>query len=70
LSYTAGFDGTSSDLELAVRRSVARSYKQRANIGQKSKSLAGGAGTESFDWDILPEDMETIMYYKRRAVVP
>jgi hypothetical protein len=70
ISYTAGFAGTPLDLELCARRTVAKNYKQRAHIGNKSTSLAGGAGTQVFDWDMLPEDWSVLLYYKRSASVP
>lgn len=70
VAYTAGFAAPPLDLEFAARRTVAKNYKQRAHIGEKSVSLAGGAGTQSFDWDVLAEDWQTILYYKRSAAVP
>lgn len=70
ISYTGGFNGTPPDLEFAVRRTVAKNYKQRPFIGLKSETAPAGGGTTSYDWSILAEDMETIMYYRRRAVVP
>jgi hypothetical protein len=67
--YQAGFTSTPYDLELACRRVVAKNYKTRQWIGQKSQALAQGAGTVSYrDFDIEPEDEKIIVNYTQLAL--
>jgi hypothetical protein len=63
ISYTVA--GTPFDLQQMSTHVVALTYKQRNAIGQKSQSMAQGAGTISYDWSIDEKDYAVIMNYKR-----
>lgn len=66
--YTAGFNGTPEDLELAARKIVALNYKRTGWIGQKSQAMAQGAGTVTYGtWEMDDQDRATLRYYKRRV---
>ena len=68
VQYTAGFSALPFDLEMMARKVVALNYRRRQNIGQKSQAMAQGAGTVSFgEWEMGPDDMRVIEYYKRRV---
>jgi hypothetical protein len=67
ISYAAA--GTPADLQLMSTRVVALTYKQRNAVGQKSQSMAQGAGTINYDWSIDQKDWQVITTYKRLARV-
>ena len=67
MSYTAA--GTPADLMLMSTRVVTLTYKQRNSVGQKSQSMASGAGTINYDWQIDEKDWQVILTYKRTARV-
>ena len=66
--YTAGFDETPEDLELAARKIAALNYKRTGWIGQRSQAMAQGAGTVNYGtWEMDDQDRATLRYYKRRV---
>lgn len=70
VQYTAGFSGVPEDLELMARKVVSLNYKRRGWIGQKSLSMANGAGTTTYGtWEMEAADVNTMQYYRRNAIV-
>jgi hypothetical protein len=68
--YSAGYAGVPFDLEMCARKVVALNYKRTGWLGQKSQSMAHGAGTISFgDWEMDKDCERTICSYERRAMV-
>jgi hypothetical protein len=68
ISYSAS--GTPPDLEGLSRRAVATIYKRGQWIGQRSNSMAGGAGTISYDsMEFSDHDKRIIDFYRRSALV-
>lgn len=68
VQYTAGFAAIPFDLEMLARKVVAKKYKGRSWIGQKSQAMAAGAGTIVFDRDDFDDtDWSTLMYYQARV---
>jgi hypothetical protein len=66
LGYTAGFASTPEDLELATKKLVGMSYKEKDRIGQSSKGLAGEQ--TNFIVKDLPADVECILQNYKRVV--
>jgi hypothetical protein len=66
LSYTAGFAAVPADLELAAKKLVGMSYRERDRIGQSSKGLAGEQ--TNFIIKDLPSDVQNILYSYKRVV--
>lgn len=65
VQYTAGFSGVPQDLEMAARKVIARNYKRRGWIGQRSQMMADGAGTVMYDtWEMAPDEHRAILFYK------
>jgi hypothetical protein len=70
IQYTAGFSEVPFDLEMVARKTVGLNYKRKDWIGQKSRAMAQGAGTISYnDWEMDKQDVRTLEYYQRRATV-
>lgn len=66
LSYTAGFAAVPADLELATKKLIGLSYKEKDRIGVSSKGLAG----EQTNYIVkdLPADVEHILQSYKRVV--
>lgn len=68
VAYTAGYSATPFDVEMACRQQVALNYKRRGWIGQRSQSMAQGAGTISYEsWEIPPSVQSVMDRYKRNS---
>jgi hypothetical protein len=68
--YSAGYEETPFDIEMAVRQMVAVNYKRRQWIDQRTQMMAQGAGSIQFrDWELPPEVRSVMEHYKRRAIV-
>lgn len=68
VAYTAGYSATPFDVEMAVRQQVALNYKRRGWIGQRSMSMAQGAGTVSYEsWELPPSVKSVIDRYSRNS---
>jgi hypothetical protein len=64
--YIGGFSGVPFDLEMCARKVVALNYKRTGWIGQKSQSMAAGAGTVEYGtWEMDDDCRATLEYYKR-----
>lgn len=69
IQYTAGYAAIPFDLEMLARKIVALNYKRTGWIGQKSQSMAGGAGTVNYsDWDMDEQDRKVLQYYRAQVV--
>ncbi len=68
LTYTAGYATTPTDLAQACIELVCLRYKERARIGEISKSL-GGAETVSYSQKDMSDDVKAVLT-KYRAVFP
>lgn len=66
LGYTAGFADVPADLELAAKKLVGMSYREKDRIGQSSKGLAGEQ--TNFIVKDLPTDVELVLTRYRRVV--
>jgi hypothetical protein len=66
LGYTAGYTSTPEDLELATKKLVGMSYRERDRIGQSSKALQGEQ--TNFIVKDLPADVELILDRYKRVV--
>jgi hypothetical protein len=66
LGYTAGFASTPEDLELATKKLVGMSYREKDRIGQSSKGLQGEQ--TNFIVKDLPADVELILDRYKRVV--
>jgi hypothetical protein len=67
--YTAGYKNTPPDIERACVIQVALTYKRRDWIGLKSKTMAGGAGTTSYqDYECEPVVEAILNNYK--TIIP
>ena len=73
VTYTAGYAFVPFDLQEACMKAVSINYKRKDWIDIASKSLAAGSGVSGSiryrDWSLPPEVEQTILFYKRRAVV-
>lgn len=70
VQYTAGFNGTPADIEIACRTMVGVNYQRARRRDQSSQAMAAGAGTISFktDWIVPPEVAQVIRNYSRTAI--
>ena len=67
--YSAGYNSTPDDIEMAARKAAALNYKRRDWIGLRSKSLGQGAGSTSYqDWEYDPDVERLISNYTRYAM--
>lgn len=70
VQYTAGFSGVPIDLEQCALKVVAQTIRRRQWIGQKSQSMAQGAGTVSYtDLEMDKDDVRKIEFYRRNAIL-
>jgi hypothetical protein len=69
VTYSAGYEETPPDIEMAVRQMVSVNYKRRQWIDQRTQMMAQGAGSIQFrDWELPPEVRSVMEHYKRRAI--
>ena len=69
VTYSAGYEATPPDIEMAVRQMVSVNYKRRQWIDQRTQMMAQGAGSIQFrDWELPPEVRSVMEHYKRRAI--
>lgn len=66
VAYTAGYAAVPLDLELATKKLVGMSYKEKDRIGQSSVGLAGSQ--TNFIITDLPKDVQSILWQYRRVV--
>lgn len=73
IKYLAGYDDVPEDLELTARRVCAINYKRTLWIDLVSKMQAVSGGQETVmkfrDWDMPPEDWNTLRNFRRIAPV-
>ena len=61
--------GTPEDLEMMARKTISLNYVRKGWIGQKSRALAQGAGTVTYnEWDLDDEARSIIRYYRRSVM--
>ena len=66
VQYSAGYAVTPYDVELACKQILALTYKKHGWIGQKSRAMGMGAGSESYvDFDVPPMAEAVIVAYTR-----
>lgn len=70
ITYTAGYASTPTDIQQAVVQMASILYKRRNWLDEKSRSMAGGGGTTSYQaWPWPPEVGRVMLNYKRMAVM-
>jgi hypothetical protein len=65
VTYTAGYATVPYDLNQAAISIVGENYRRRKNIGQASQMQPNVGQTTFRSWRMTPQDMATVIHYKR-----
>lgn len=69
VNYSAGFEVTPFDVELASKQTVALTWQKKGRQDVASEAMAMGAGTISFrNFTIPPEALKTMIAYQRQSM--
>lgn len=67
ISYMAGYTDVPPDIVMMSNMVIDLTYRQRPWLGEKSRDVAGGGGSITFDWNI-PDTAQTVIDFYSRTL--